>query len=317
MLPTDGGQEGTMSPMRTHPPASTPMKLSMNVTTTFYGNVVNDVGVAKSAGFAGIELQSPKLYRYLDAGFPVDGLPPLLEGLEVTGIGAVLDLERHGDAREGFLAEVRRMCGIATVVGAPMVQVCSGPVDWQVVREYRSGKLSSDDPRYRGTLGYPEAEALKIAAANVKAAAAIAADHGLDIYVEPVAWSNFSRCSQLLRVLDEVDEPNVGMALDFWHFWTSGDTVAEVAALPKELIKTVHVSDGIDLDREHEVPDQSFHRDVVLGGGAIPLQQWVDAVKATGYDGWWVSEMFSTRANEFDFLTVATTMRNLLAILVA
>lgn len=293
------------------------MKLSMNVTTTFYGNVVNDIAVAKAAGFSGIELQSPKLYRYLDAGFAVETLPPLLEGLEVTGIGAVLDLERQGAARDDFLQEVRRMCGIASAVGAPIVQLCSGPADWEVVKDFKAGRLSSEDPRYRGTLGSPEAEALRLAASNVKEAALIAADSGLDLYVEPLAWSNFSRCSQVLRVIDEVDEPNVGIALDFWHFWTAGDTLEEVAALPKEIIKTVHVSDGLDLDREHEVADQSVHRDVVLGGGSIPLQSWVDAVKATGYDGWWVTEMFSRKANEFDFLTVATTMRNLLAILVA
>ena len=65
----------------------------------------------------------------------------------------------------------------------------------------------------------------------------------------------------------------------------------------------------------NDVPDQSVHRNVVIGGGAIPLQEWIDAIKSTGYDGWWVSEMFSDKANEHDFLKVATTMRNLLDIM--
>lgn len=54
------------------------MKLSMNVTTTFYGNVVNDIKIAKEAGFDGIELQSPKLYRYLDQGFSAESVVPML-----------------------------------------------------------------------------------------------------------------------------------------------------------------------------------------------------------------------------------------------
>ncbi|MDR1187875.1 MAG: sugar phosphate isomerase/epimerase [Bifidobacteriaceae bacterium] len=292
------------------------MKISMNVTTTFHGNVVNDIAVAKAAGYGGIELQSPKLYRYLDAGFPADSLPALLDGLTVTGLGAVLDLERQGQDRDAYVAEVRRMCQVADAVGSPLVQLCTGPVDWEVVKDFKAGRLTADDPRYRGTLGLSDEEVVDAAAKNVALAADIAADHGLELYLEPLAWSNLNRCSQLLRLVDQVGRGNVGIALDFWHFWTVGDTLEEVAALPKELIKAVHVSDGLDLDREHEVPDQSVHRNVVIGGGAIPLQEWVDATKSTGYDGWWVSEMFCDKANEHDFLTVATTMRNLLAILV-
>ncbi|KSU66155.1 sugar phosphate isomerase/epimerase family protein [Arthrobacter sp. NIO-1057] len=290
-------------------------KLSMNVTTSFYGNVATDIATAKSAGFGGIELQSPKLYRYLDAGYSVNTLPDMLDGLEVTGIGAVLDLERQGAAREEMLQEVQRMAEIATVVGAPILQMCTGPVDWNVVKDFKAGKLTESDTRYRGTLGLSEAEAISVATNNVSAAASIAADHGLEIYLEPLAWSNINRCRQALEIIERCGQDNIGIALDTWHFWTVGDTLEEVAALPKELIKAAHISDGLDLDREHEVPTQDVHRNVVIGGGAIPLQQWVDAIKSTGYDGWWVSEMFSDRANEHDFHKVASTMRNLLDIM--
>lgn len=289
----------------------------MNVTTTFYGNVATDIATAKAAGFGGIELQSPKLYRYLNAGYSMHSLLPFLEGLEVTGIGAVLDMERQGGARDEFLAEVERMAQIATVVGAPILQLCTGPVDWNVVKEFKAGTLAAADPRYRGTLGLPESAAIDVAARNIGDAARIAEAHGLDLYLEPLAWSNINRCAQALEIIERSGRENVGIALDTWHFWTVGDTLDEVAALPKELIKAVHISDGLDLDRENEVPTQDVHRNVLIGGGAIPLQEWVDAVKSTGYDGWWVSEMFSDKANEHDFLKVASTMRNLLDIMVS
>jgi sugar phosphate isomerase/epimerase len=292
-------------------------KISMNVTTTFYGNVVNDIAVAKAAGFGGIELQSPKLYRYLDAGYSAESLIPLLEGLEVTGLGAVLDLERQGEHRAEFLAEVRRMAGIAEVLGAPILQLCTGPVDWNVVKDFTAGALTAEDHRYRGTLGLTEDEALAAAASNVREAADIAAGHGLDLYLEPLAWSNLNRHRHSLEIIERAGRDNVGIALDTWHYWTTGDTLEEVAATPKELIKAAHISDGLDLDRENDVPDQSVHRNVVIGGGAIPLQEWIDAIKSTGYDGWWVSEMFSDKANEHDFLKVATTMRNLLDIMIS
>ncbi|MBT2503761.1 sugar phosphate isomerase/epimerase [Curtobacterium sp. ISL-83] len=291
-------------------------KISMNVTTTFHGNVVTDIKHAKAAAYTGIELQSPKLYRYLAAGYAVETLPEMLEGLTVTGLGAVLDIERQGAARRDFLAEVRRLCEVAVVVGAPLVQLCTGPVDWNVVRDFRAGRLEADDPRYCATLGLDEAEALRVTASNVRDAADIAAEHGLDVYLEPLAWARLNRCRHALQLIEQAGRDNVGIALDTWHFWTTGDTLDEVRALPKELIKAVHLSDGLELDRATEVPDQSRHRNVVIGGGSIPLQQWVDAIKSTGYDGWWVSEMFSTRADEQDPLAVATAMRTLLATLV-
>ncbi|WP_432522788.1 sugar phosphate isomerase/epimerase family protein [Kineococcus sp. SYSU DK006] len=292
-------------------------KISMNVTTTFYGNVVQDIRLAKEAGYTGIELQSPKLYRYLDAGYDVRTLPELLAGLEVTGLGAVLDIERQGPAREEYLTEVDRMCKVAVAVGAPIVQLCTGPVDWNVVKDFTAGRLAADDGRYRATLGLDEADAIRVTAANVRAAADVAGWYGLDLYLEPLAWARLNRCRHALALIEEAGRTNVGIALDTWHFWTTGDTLEEVRTLPKELIKAVHLSDGLDLDRAHDVPDQSRHRNVVIGGGSIPLQQWVDAVKATGYDGWWVTEMFSDRANEHDPAVVARIMRDLTAILVS
>ncbi len=290
--------------------------LSMNVTTTFHSNIVTDIRITKEAGFAGIELQTPKLSRYLDAGFTAESLLPHLEGLTVTGVGAVLDAERQGAGREDFLAEVARLSRVAAVVGAPVVQVCTGPVSWDVVKDFRAGRLAADDPRYRGTLGAPEADAVSAVARNVRDAADIAADHGVGLFLEPLAWSNVNRLAQGLRIIDEAARDNVFMCVDFWHFWTTGDTLEEVAALPKEIIGAVHVCDGRDLDRARDVPDQSVHRDVVIGGGSIPLQEWADAVKSTGYDGAWATEMFSTKAAEGDLLEVARTMRGLLGILV-
>lgn len=292
-------------------------KLSMNVTTTFYGNVRDDVRFAKEAEFDGIELQSPKLYRFLDQGYTPQDVLEILDGLPVSGLGAIQGISRRTDEdRAEYLAEVRRMCEIAAVVGAPNVQMCTDPVDWTVVQDYRAGRLRDDDPRWRGTVGLSEDEAIDITAKNVRLACDIAKEYGLGIYVEPLAWAPINRCAQLLAIVDKVNRDNVRITLDTWHFWTVGDTLEEVAALPPELIAAVHVSDGLEIDRGDEVPDQSVHRNVVNGGGCIPLQEWVDAIKSTGYDGWYCSEMFSDRANEHEMGMVAKTMRNLLAIMI-
>ena len=39
-------------------------------------------------------------------------------------------------------------------------------------------------------------------------------------------------------------------------------------------------------------PDQDSRR-VWPGEGEIPLREWVDAIRATGFDGWWDNELYS------------------------
>ena len=287
------------------------MKLSMNVTTTFYGNVVNDIKVAKEAGYDGVELQSPKLYRYLDQGFSAESVKPMLEGIEVSGIGAVQEAPL-----EDFKAEAERLATLGELYGAPSLQMCTGPVDVQVVKDFQAGKLEPGDPRFRGLLGKPEDEVITETAKRVGLAADIAADHGLGLYLEPLGWAPVHTLPQAMRILEICNRDDLGLTVDFWHFFVAGDTPEDVAKLDPSLIHAVHVCDGIPVPAG-EIPDQGVSRNVMTGGGSIPLQAWVDAVKATGYDGWYASEIFCDKANEFDFLEVATTLRNLMHILVA
>lgn len=287
------------------------MKLSMNVTTTFYGNVVNDIKIAREAGFDGVELQSPKLYRYLDQGFPAESVVPMLEGIEVSGIGAVQEAPE-----EDFRAEAERLAALGELYGAPSLQMCTGPVDVQVVKDFAAGTLELGDPRFRGLLGKPEDEVITETAKRVGLAADIAADHGLGLYLEPLGWAPVHTLPQAMRILEICNRDNLGLTVDFWHFFVAGDTPEDVAKLDPSLIHAVHVCDGIPVPAG-EIPDQGVSRNVMTGGGSIPLQEWVDAVKATGYDGWYASEIFCDKANEFDFLEVATTLRNLMHILCA
>ncbi|AXE40259.1 sugar phosphate isomerase/epimerase family protein [Acidipropionibacterium virtanenii] len=287
------------------------MKLSMNVTTTFYGNVVNDIKVAKEAGYDGVELQSPKLYRYLDQGFAAESVVPMLEGIEVSGIGAVQEAPL-----DDFRAEAERLAALGQMYGAPSLQMCTGPVDVQVVKDFEAGKLEPGDPRFRGLLGRPEDEVITETAKRVGLAADIAADHGLGLYLEPLGWAPVHTLPQALRILEICDRDNLGLTVDFWHFFVAGDTPEDVAKLDPSIIHAVHVCDGVPVPAG-EIPDQGVSRNVMTGGGSIPLQEWVDAVKATGYDGWYASEIFCDKANEFDFLEVAQTLRNLMHILCA
>jgi len=285
------------------------MKISMNSTAAFHGTTMRDIAVAKEAGFDAVELQTPKLFRFLDAGFTAHDLLPLLDGFPVSGVGAIQEAPD-----EEFRRDATRLAEVAEVVGAPYVQMCTGPVDVRVVKDFRAGTLAPTDLRFRGALGLNDQEALTDTAKRVALAADIAADHGVGVYLEPLAWSPVNRVGQALQIFDTIGRSNVKLCVDFWHFWASGDTPEDVAALPAELMAAVHVCDGLHVPAG-EVPDQSISRNVWTGAGDIPLQEWVDACKATGFDGWYCSEIFCDKVAELDDHLVASTLRNTIQML--
>jgi len=280
----------------------------MNVTATMHGTAVNDIQVAKEAGFGGIELRHEKLYRYLDLGLTIDSLGPFLDGLKVVGMGALFDIERQGKGYEKLIPEAERMCMLAKAFKAPMVLVCTGPVDVDIVRDFIAGRVGPDETRYMGFLGKPESEAVKYTAKNVAAIAKIAEQYGLELYLEPVAWTPINTTEKAIKVIQESGKNNVGLVIDFWHMWTTGETPDNVARLDKNLIKGVHICDGLEFDRS-QIPDQNILRDIWTGAGNIPLKEWTDAVKSTGFDGWYSCEIFCKKAWEQDYLKTARALK--------
>lgn len=285
------------------------MKISMNSTAAFHGTTLRDIAVAKATGFDAVELQTPKLFRFLDAGFTARDLLGALDGFPVSGVGAIQEAPEAQFRRDAI-----RLAEVAEIIGAPQVQMCTGPVDVRIVKEFRAGTLVAEDLRFRGALGLSDADALTETAERVALAADISADHGVGLYLEPLAWSPVNRVAQALEIFERIDRPNVRMCVDFWHFWASGDTPDDVASLPADLIAAVHVCDGLHVP-VGEVPDQGISRNVWTGAGDIPLHEWVDAVRSTGYDGWYCSEIFCDRVAELDDELVASSLRNTIAML--
>ncbi|MDR1264580.1 MAG: sugar phosphate isomerase/epimerase [Propionibacteriaceae bacterium] len=287
-------------------------KLSMNATVTWNANVVDSIRIAKAAGFAGIELQTPWLDPYLDAGFAPEELVAHLDGLSVSGVGAL-----HEAEPEAFAAQAGRLAALTAALGGKQMQMCTGPVDVSVVKDHWEGCLADGDPRYRGAVGWPDREALELTAANLATAADIAAGHGLDVYLEPLGWAPVNSTRQAAWILETINRPNAGLTVDLWHCYVAGETPEDVASLDPALIKAVHVCDGLPLPAPDTIPDQAVYRNVWTGGGIIPLQEYVDAVKSTGYNGWYCAEIFCPKTAQIDSLLVATALRANLEVLVS
>jgi sugar phosphate isomerase/epimerase len=262
-----------------------------------YCNLLTDIRIGRETGYDAIEIIGSKLYRYLDQGLTIEDLLPELDTLPPVAMGYVQDIERQDpEGYAALLVECERMCSLAEQLGCPTVQLLTGPLT--------SG-------RYKGLAGLSWPEIRRLTAKNLAVLADIGAKYNLGFYLEPINYAPLSTLEQTLELLDATERDNVGLVIDFWHMWDTGATPEEIAKLDQDLIVGVHFCDS--REQHGQQGDESmWGRAVWTGGGNVPLKEWVDAVKATGFDGWWSCELFSPRHWEMDPWETARLLRDTL-----
>ncbi|MCB6184429.1 sugar phosphate isomerase/epimerase [Leeia sp. TBRC 13508] len=288
-----------------------PNSIILHSTATKYLSIEEDLKIATELGFDGIETSKFKVQSYLETGKTKVDLSALLKNYYVPGFGFLIDIERHGADSVSLFNEAESLFETAHLIGAGGVQILTGPVDVNAVLEFKQFGKSE---RYTGVLGLSKEEQHKITAANMRKLADMASDYGLILYLETLSWAPVSGISQSVALINQAERDNLKIVIDYWHCYTSGVTPEEVSKLDKNLIYGVHVCDSLPYGGE--VPNEEVLRDIPTGEGVLDLKEWTDAVKSTGYNGWWSCELFCKKQQEEDGRTVAqslkTTLENLI-----
>src|SRR5690606_13972620 len=288
-----------------------PHKLIYHGLVSRHAPLAIDLEIMARAGFAGLEISAAKMRAALEAGIAEAELSGWLQGVDVPGIGFLLDIERQGTRFDDLMAEAHELFHLATIAGAKGVQVLTGPVRVEAVQAVAAGGSSG---LYEGVLRLQRPEQMRITAENLRQLADVAAGYGLLVYLEALAWAPLNRLRDQVELIERANRPNLRMVVDFWHCYASGDKPEDVAALPRELIYGVHVCDS--LKHDCGIPDEVALRNVPTGQGLLDLHAWVEAVKATGYQDWWSCELFCTRQQQENSFAVARDLHELMGRLI-
>ena len=258
-------------------------------------NLLTHIQVCKDTGYDAVEIAHVHIERYLERGLTLDYLIEQLDGFPVIAMGYVPDIERQEpNEYAALMEETERKCIIAHKLGCPNIQLLTGP-------HQKTG--------YKGLAGRPWPEMRDLTAKNLRAIGELGARYGVRFYLEPISWAPLHSLQQGLEVLDAAGQDNIGLVIDFWHIWITGSTPDDIAKLDKNVINGVHFCDSLPTNGQ---PISHKQREVWPGGGHIPLKEWVDAVLATGYDGWWSPELHSPKHWELDLWQTAYNLRELL-----
>lgn len=269
------------------------MKKALHTKTIYRSNFASDIRIAAQAGYQAVEMVGTKIMNYLDAGYTAADAKRLLKkyNMELVSIVDIANVERTEPN------EVERLRHEAEVFSKFAYDLDC--------RHIQLVPLLAHE-------GKPFEEVMRLTASSVNQILDIGKPYGIQFQLEPVAWSPIHSLSQSLAFIEYTGRDNLGMVIDFWHLWYGNETTPdEVAALDKNLICNIHFCDG-NRNPKGTVCDEEILRGVYAGEGSIPMQEWIDAVKATGYDGYWSYELVSRKHWEADTEEVAQTTSKLL-----
>jgi sugar phosphate isomerase/epimerase len=256
--------------------------------TVRYSNIISDIRLAKEAGYDALELHTDKLDRYIRSGLGAAFLAEKLErhGIIASGIDIIGAVETQDkNAFAAILEKTKMLCEFANVIGCKTIQLNA----------------------FCELENYSELERINLTAKNISEICQIGLEHGVRFQLEAAAWTPIHTLEQCQRLLERVRMPNLGLVIDFWHFWAArGATPEQIRKLDSSLIYAVHISDGFRPEIGAPWVDETLLRDVLVGNGEIPIQDWVDAVKESSFDGCYSGEFLGHTLWEHDHLEVAS-----------
>lgn len=130
------------------------------------------------------------------------------------------------------------------------------------------------------------------AAADLRELGERAAKRGLRIGFEALAWGrHINDYRDAWEAVRRADHPAVGLVLDSFHILARRTDLSAIRAIPRDRVFLVQVADAPRLDMDYL--SWSRHYRNFPGQGDLPLDDFMDALAATGFDGLFSLEIFN------------------------
>lgn len=137
--------------------------------------------------------------------------------------------------------------------------------------------------------------------------AQVLGDHGLRLGLEYVGTRSLlvrgrfpflHTLAETQELIAQIGTGNVGVVLDSWHWWTAGDSAAAIRALKNDDVILVDLNDAPKgIAKEDQLDNR---RQLPASTGVIPIQDFLEALVAIGYDGPVRAEPFNQTLADLD-----------------
>ncbi|MBL4612807.1 MAG: sugar phosphate isomerase/epimerase [Emcibacter sp.] len=132
-----------------------------------------------------------------------------------------------------------------------------------------------------------------------------AKDADTAITIELFPTSNICDLQTGRAIVEGADRPNGGLLLDIWHMVRANIPMSAIAALPPGIINHVELDD-CTLAPQGPFMQETLECRMLPGDGEFPLEEFLTALKATGYDGLYGVEILSNDFRKMPLIKAAT-----------
>ncbi|MET0257922.1 MAG: TIM barrel protein [Methylobacterium sp.] len=242
------------------------MKTSI-ATVSLSGDLADKLGATAAAGFDAVEIFENDFLAF-DLGAREVGQMVRDAGLEISLFQPFRDFEGLPEPqRSKAFDRARRKFETMNELGTDLILICS-----------------SVSPLAQGGIDR--------AADDLRALGDIAQEAGVRIGYEALAWGRYVNDHRdAWEIVRRADHPAVGLILDSFHTLARGLDPASIRSIPKDKIFIVQMADAPKLDLD--LLSWSRHYRNMPGQGNLPVADFMAAVEATGYAGYYSLEIFN------------------------
>lgn len=187
-----------------------------------------------------------------------------------------LDDEKRKYGREMF----ERGLEVAKTLKTDFIQIDSFPPCIECIDgvQYDSDNVTNYGARWRYRLSpqFSWERQWEVLVESVKWCAQKAKDAGLKLIIEPRVGEIINNTDAMLRLIDAVNEPNLGAILDTGHQYAQKEILPLSIAKLKERLMYLHLSDNDGTKNDHFVP----------GHGTIDWEGVFAALKLINFNGY-------------------------------
>ncbi|KHK98394.1 4-hydroxyphenylpyruvate dioxygenase [Microbacterium mangrovi] len=249
------------------------MKTSI-ATVCISGTLVDKLHACAAAGFDGVEIFEPDLIAAPESPEEIRALASRLH-LSLDLYQPMRDVEGVDEAEFArVLRRARAKFELMARLGMDLVLCCSNVATATI----------DDDA---------------VSAAQLRRLGDLAAEYGIRIAFEALAWGRFiDDYRRAWRVVELADHPSVGVCLDSFHILSRGHDPAAIESIPGDRIFFVQLADAPALTMD--VLSWSRHHRLFPGEGSFDLAGFVAHIVRTGYSGPLSLEVFNDTFRQTD-----------------
>ncbi|MBK0024432.1 sugar phosphate isomerase/epimerase and 4-hydroxyphenylpyruvate domain-containing protein [Ochrobactrum sp. S46] len=242
------------------------MKTSI-ATVSISGDLRQKLEVIAKAGFDGVEIFENDLLTFDETPAQVGRMARDL-GLDITLFQPFRDFEGMPEPlRSRTFDRAERKFDLMQELGTDLVLVCSN------VSPVALGGIDR-------------------AAADFRELGERAAKRGIRVGYEALAWGKHIHDHRdAWEIVRRADHPNIGLILDSFHTLARNIDVNSIRSIPKDKLFITQMADAPLIDMDLLYLSRHFRN--MPGEGDLPVLDFMRAVTATGYDGYFSLEIFN------------------------